>query len=94
MARKPLIINVVQIETAEVGLNQIRTEQPTLLAPLPSGVTDVRFHRILVESAITGVHLKAASAVTPPVTNSGCGALNGQQLTSAPTTGLCSAGMA
>jgi hypothetical protein len=47
-------------------LDQIRAEQPTLLAPLPSGVTDVRFYRVLVDAAITGVHLEAASAGSPP----------------------------
>jgi hypothetical protein len=45
-------------------LDQIRTEQPTLLAPLPSGVTDVRLP-VLVDAAITGVHLEAASAGSP-----------------------------
>jgi hypothetical protein len=49
-------------------LNQLRTEQPTLLAPLPSGVTDVRFYRVFVESAINGIHLEAASAVDPAPT--------------------------
>jgi hypothetical protein len=39
-------------------LNQLRTAQPTLLAPLPSGVTDVRFYRIFVDSAIYGIHVK------------------------------------
>ncbi len=47
-------------------LNQIRTEQPTLLAPLPSGVTDVRFYRVFVDGAITGIHLEAASVAPPP----------------------------
>jgi hypothetical protein len=40
-------------------LNQMRTEQPTLLAPLASGVTDARFYRVFVEYFITGIHLKA-----------------------------------
>jgi hypothetical protein len=39
-------------------LNQIRTEQPTLLAPLASGVTDARFYRVFVDHFITGIHLK------------------------------------
>jgi hypothetical protein len=47
-------------------LDQIRTEQPTLLAPLPSAVTDVRFYRVLVDAAITGVHLEATSDGSPP----------------------------
>jgi hypothetical protein len=47
-------------------LNQLRTEQPTLLAPLPSGVTDARFYRVFVDSAATGIHLIAASAAPPP----------------------------
>jgi hypothetical protein len=42
-------------------LNQMRTQQPTLLAPLPSGVTDARFYRVFVSSANTGVHLEAGS---------------------------------
>jgi hypothetical protein len=29
-------------------------------------VTDVRFYRVLVDAAITGVHLEAASAGSPP----------------------------
>jgi hypothetical protein len=76
-------------------LNQIRTEQPTLLAPLPSGVTDARFYRVFVDSAITGMHLKAASVAPPPsVTNGSCGGSNETNLTRAPTTGLCSTGTA
>jgi hypothetical protein len=47
-------------------LNQIRTEQPTLLAPLPSGVTDARFYRVFVDYANIGVHLVAASVAPPP----------------------------
>ena len=47
-------------------LNQLRTGQPTLLAPLPSGVTDARFYRVYVDDFITGIHLQAASAVTSP----------------------------
>jgi hypothetical protein len=47
-------------------LNQVRTVQPTLLAPLPSGVTDARFYRVFVDDAITGVHLEAASVAPPP----------------------------
>ena len=41
-------------------LNQIRTQQPTLLAPLGSGVTDVRFYRVYVGSTIVGIHLTAS----------------------------------
>src|SRR5262249_52682907 len=48
-------------------LNQLRTEQPTLLAPLPSGVTDVRFYRVSVASASTGIHLKPGSVAAPPL---------------------------
>jgi hypothetical protein len=40
-------------------LNQMRTEQPTLLAPLASSVTDARFYRVFVEYFITGIHIKA-----------------------------------
>src|SRR5207244_357704 len=57
-----------------VALNQIRTEQPTLLAPLPSGVTDARFYRVFVGTARTGIHLQAAS-VAPPL-NGGSGGSN------------------
>jgi hypothetical protein len=46
--------------------NQLRTEQPTLLAPLPSGVTDARFYRVFVDYAVTGIHLEAASVAPPP----------------------------
>jgi hypothetical protein len=46
-------------------LNQIRTEQPTLLAPLASGVTDVRLYRASVAHANIGIHLVAASVATP-----------------------------
>jgi len=49
-----------------VTLNQLRTEPPTLLAPLPSGVTDARFYRVFVDYAITGIHLEAASVAPPP----------------------------
>jgi Pectate lyase superfamily protein len=76
-------------------LSQIRTEQPTLRAPLPSGVTDARFYRVFVHSAATAVHLKGASLAAPPsVTNGSCGRSNGTKLTRAPTTGLCSTGTA
>jgi hypothetical protein len=56
--------------TADVSLltttlNQMRTQQPTLLAPLPSGVTDARFYRVFVDYANIGVHLVAASVATP-----------------------------
>jgi Pectate lyase superfamily protein len=40
-------------------LNQIRTQQPTLLAPLATGVTDVRLYRIFVNAAAVGIHLEA-----------------------------------
>jgi hypothetical protein len=49
-----------------VALNQIRTEQPTLLAPLANGVTDARFYRVFVGTARTGIHLQAASVAPPP----------------------------
>jgi hypothetical protein len=75
-------------------LDQIRTEQPTLLAPLPSGVTGVRFYRVLVDAAITGVHLEAASAGSLPPVNGACGSVNGAAITSIPKTGLCSTGTA
>jgi hypothetical protein len=48
-------------------LNQLRTEQPTLLAPLPSSVTDIRFYRVIVGDTITGIHLQAASTAPPPL---------------------------
>jgi hypothetical protein len=47
------------------ALNQIRTKQPTLLAPLPSGVTDARFYRVFVDTALTGIHLEATSLASP-----------------------------
>jgi hypothetical protein len=47
-------------------LERARIQQPTLLAPLPSGVTDLRFYRVFVDSAVTGIHLKAASAAPQP----------------------------
>ena len=50
----------------KTALNQIRTEPPTLLAPLPSGVTDARFYRVFVDNANSGIHLKAASVAPPP----------------------------
>ena len=71
-------------------LNQIRTAQPTLLAPLASGVTDARFYRVSVDDFITGIHLEAGSVGA--AVNGSCGASNGADLTSAPTTGLCTAG--
>jgi Pectate lyase superfamily protein len=72
-------------------LNQLRTQQPTLLAPLASGVTDVRFYRVFVNNAITGIHLDndAASAG-----NGACGSANGVAVSSAPISSLCSAGTA
>jgi hypothetical protein len=48
------------------SLNQIRTAQPTLLAPLPNGVTDVRFYRVSVGTARAGIHLQAAPVAPPP----------------------------
>jgi hypothetical protein len=48
------------------ALNQLRTEQPTLLAPLPSAVTDARFYRVFVGTARTGIHLQATSVAPPP----------------------------
>jgi hypothetical protein len=85
--------------TADVSLlsatlNQIRTGLPTLLAPVASGVTDARFYRVFVDHANTGIHLKAALAAAPSVTNGSCGESNGTNLTVAPTTGLCNAGTA
>ena len=47
-------------------LNQIRREQPTVLAPLPSGVTDVRLYRVFVDHGILGIHLKADFVPPPP----------------------------
>jgi hypothetical protein len=47
-------------------LNQVRAEQPALLEPLPSGVTDARFYRVFAEYFITGIHLEAGSVVTSP----------------------------
>jgi hypothetical protein len=46
-------------------LNQMRTAQPTLLAPLPAGVTDARFYRVFVDGLTTGMHLEAASSGMP-----------------------------
>ena len=47
-------------------LNSLRTQQPTLLAPLAS-VTDVRLYRVFVDSAVTGIHLMAdRHSATPP----------------------------
>jgi hypothetical protein len=47
-------------------LDQLRTEQPTLLAALPGGVTDARFYRVLTGSALIGIHLQAASVAPSP----------------------------
>jgi hypothetical protein len=47
-------------------LNQLRTEQPALLAPLPGSVTDARFYHVFVDTAPTGIHLQAASVAPPP----------------------------
>jgi hypothetical protein len=38
-------------------LSQVRADHPTLLAPLVSGVTDVRVYRVFVAQAISGIHL-------------------------------------
>jgi hypothetical protein len=38
-------------------LDQARKQQPTLLSPLPSGVTDPRLYRVFVKVAIVGIHL-------------------------------------
>ncbi len=51
-------------------LNQLRTELPSLLSPLPSGVTDVRLYRVFVDSALTGIHISAAPITTPPTLSS------------------------
>ena len=51
-------------------LKQLRTEQASLLAPLASGVTDVRFYRVVVSNAITGIHLTADPPSTLPPTAS------------------------
>jgi hypothetical protein len=39
-------------------LAQLRGSQPTVPAPLPAGVTDVRLYRVSVSSANSGIHLK------------------------------------
>src|SRR5262249_33015067 len=69
---------VATVELPELGtpdptflnatLNELRTQQPTLLAPLPAGVTDLRFYRIFVQETVTGIHLTATSAAgtSPP----------------------------
>ena len=72
-------------------LNQLRTQQPSLLARLASGVTDVRFYRVFVSNAITGIHLDNVSASAG---NGACGSANGVAASSAPASGLCSTGMA
>ena len=41
-------------------LSQIRTEQPSGLTSLPSGVTDLRLYRVVVEQGLTGIHLKGS----------------------------------
>ena len=41
-------------------LKQVRMQQPALPGPLPGGVTDLRFYRVLVRSALTGIHLNNA----------------------------------
>jgi hypothetical protein len=51
-------------------INQVRTEPPTLLAPLASGVTDARLYRVSVDRFITGIHAEAGSVATPPPTAS------------------------
>lgn len=51
-------------------LKQLRTEVPSLLSPLPSNVTDVRFYRVFVDAALTGIHISAAPVITPPMLSS------------------------
>ena len=38
-------------------LSELRTNQPTVPGPLPSGVTNVQFYRVFAESANYGIHL-------------------------------------
>src|SRR5262249_54538880 len=45
-------------------LSQLRSAQPTVLTPLPSGVPDARCYRVVVGSATTGTHVEA-SATAP-----------------------------
>lgn len=71
-------------------LNQLRIQQPTLLSPLPDGVTDARFYRVFVDSANIGIHLEAVGSIV----NGTCGSANGLPVSSAPTAGLCSTGAA
>lgn len=52
------------------ALTQSRNEHPTVLTPLPKGVTDVRFYRVFVDAAINGIHLEAARAATTGPRNS------------------------
>jgi hypothetical protein len=42
-------------------LSQIRTEQPTSLSALPAGVTDLRLYRVVVEEALTGIHVMGSA---------------------------------
>jgi hypothetical protein len=69
-------------------LNQLRTAQPTLLAPLPSGVTDVRFYRIFVDSAIYGIHLDNSQSAS----SGGSGTSSGGSGTSSSGSGTSSGG--
>ena len=75
-------------------LNQLRTTQPTLLAPLPAGVTDVRMYRIFVGVANIGVHLEAAVNGLEAAINGSCGTANGVSASSAPSANLCTTGTA
>jgi hypothetical protein len=60
-ANSGIPLGPADIAFLETTLNQLRTSQPTLLAPLPAGVTDVRFYRIFVDDAQVGIHLKAGN---------------------------------
>ena len=51
-------------------LDQLRNEVPSVLSPLPSNVTDVRFYRVFVDTALTGIHISAAPVITPPLLSS------------------------
>lgn len=39
-------------------LEQVRSQAPRSLDPLPAGVTDVRFHRVVASNATVGIHLR------------------------------------
>jgi hypothetical protein len=45
-------------------LSQMRTEQPSKLTSLASGVTDLRLYRVAVEQSLTGIQLKGNSTPT------------------------------